>query len=275
MSGDSESDVDTSSPMILLSTDKGDYTFHGYGPSVYMASNLDSGDTLINVRFKFGLKPHMLIGIPKSVEQQFDMQQKYDKKISPKTKRRIIIGLVIAVILAISFTPSTPISNIEKIEEILTDKYLPMVNKFSKENETNKENEIDYKGILGKVEEKYKQIPLSDKIDKIFVSYDSANEIQIPYLHDGYGEENILIFVTHYESEANTSSWVCIDTKKEALIYFDLAKELGTSTVICKVESDSGIVGFSCNIDEVITGYLNNTWSFAEAEKKFKEVQNN
>lgn len=140
----------------------------------------------------------------------------------------------------------------------------------SNEEVINNKTNNDNKKVLESVEEKYKEIPLTEKIDKIYLTYDNDKEPKVPLIHMP-GDENASVFITHKESNANTPAWVSIDTKKEALVYFEFAKELGAKSVICLVESESGTRGFTCDIEEVITGYMNNDWSFDEAEKLFNE----
>lgn len=188
----------------------------------------------------------------------------------------IIAGVIAAIVLAIALITSTP-SPSPNIEEPKTQE----LNGEDTGEESILDEEVinnkinnDNKKILEAVEEKYKDIPLTEKIDKIYLTYDHDKEPKIPSIHMP-GEENASVFITHKESKANTPAWVGIDTKKEALVYFDFAKELGATRVICLVESESGMKGFTCDINDVINGYMNNDWSFDEAERLFNEQEQN
>lgn len=256
------SDVDTSSPETNLLTDKSEYKFFGYGPSVFMSSNLNSGDTIIKVSFKYSITKYMLLGVSQNLMQSFEKELDNNyKELLPKTKRKLFVSLIIGIILIVSLMPSTSIPNIEKIEEFIRDKYQSIF------TENNNEEEINYSEMLDSINNKYEAISSYDKIEEVFVTYDDSKEIPIPYLHDNY------IIVTHYESETN-SSWDCIDGKKEALIYFEYAKALGAEKVICLTTTADGSKGFSCEIDDVIKGYLEDAWSFSEAEEQIDKDEN-
>lgn len=184
----------------------------------------------------------------------------------------IIASVIAAIVLAIALITSifSPSPNIEetKTQEL---------NGEDTREESILDEEVinnDNKKLLESIQKKYKEIPLTEKIDKIYVTYGHDKEPKIPSIHMP-GEENASVFITHKESKANTSAWVGIDTKKEALVYFDFAKKLGATRVICLVESESGMKGFTCDINDVINGYMNNDWSFDEAEKLFNEQEQN
>lgn len=66
--GETGSDVDSASPYAKLSTTAGDFTFYGYGASMFFASNIQKDDTILMVNFKWKSSPYMLLGIPKTAQ---------------------------------------------------------------------------------------------------------------------------------------------------------------------------------------------------------------
>ena len=64
------SDMDSSSPSAVLKTNMGNFSFYGYGPSMFMSSNMKHGDIILVIRFRFR-KTYMLIGISNTVKTNF------------------------------------------------------------------------------------------------------------------------------------------------------------------------------------------------------------
>lgn len=65
------SDVDSASVESKIKTNMGDFSFSGFGPSMFLSSNMKKGDTILIIRFKFRKSPYMFIGISKTVETDF------------------------------------------------------------------------------------------------------------------------------------------------------------------------------------------------------------
>ena len=59
------SDLDSSSVSGVLKTDVENFTFYGYGPSMYLTSQMKKDDKILIIRFRFRKSPYMLIGVRK------------------------------------------------------------------------------------------------------------------------------------------------------------------------------------------------------------------
>lgn len=76
----------------------------------------------------------------------------------------------------------------------------------------------------------------------------------------------------------HSDSWEMINTQKEVLSFLKKAKILGASKVMFvldnkKINESSGTAGWTFEIDEVITGYSNNTWTFDDAYTLYLEAE--
>ena len=128
-----------------------------------------------------------------------------------------------------------------------------------------------YSSEFDKIEDELSTVDPQEKIDTLYVVCKEVDGEKVPDISSI--DNSVWV-----GDVPHSDSWEMINTQKEILSFLKKAKILGASKVMFildnkKIGESSGTAGWSYEIDEVIEGYLNDTWTFDGAYEHYLEAE--